>query len=51
MKKKLVIYMETAAIFKIIYEPDVSGSSTSQLWYLMLSEWDFTWECIFANTP
>lgn len=36
MKKKLVIDMETAAIFKIINEPNVFGSSTSQLWYQML---------------
>lgn len=36
MKKKLVIYMETAAIFKIINKPNIFGNSTSQLWYPML---------------
>lgn len=31
MKKKLIIYMETAAIFKIINEPSVFGNSTTDL--------------------
>lgn len=43
MKKKLIIYMEMAAILKIINEPNVFGSSTSR-------PLGFYTGCVFTNT-